>query len=182
MAWNNSATRYGSAMITMHWLMLLLLAAVYALMELREFYPSGSAPRELMKAWHYTVGLGVFVLTGIRLGIRLGQPMPLIEPALVRWQHLLSKAVHGALYLLLLVMPVLGWLALSAEGETSLVNGLDLPALIGTDKAAAEVLHEAHEIIGSLGYVLIGLHAAAALYHHYFLRDNTLTRMLPSKQ
>lgn len=182
MTLNNSATRYGSAMILMHWLTLVLLVAVYALIELREVYPSGSPPREMMKAWHFTLGLLVFGLTWVRLGIRLVQTQPGIEPALVRWQMLLSKLVHGALYALMLVMPVLGWLTLSAAGETSLVNGLDLPALRGPNAEAEEMLKEWHEEIGNIGMILIALHAAAALYHHYFRRDNTLVRMLPVRK
>lgn len=179
MTWKNSETRYGSAMIGLHWLMLLLLAAVYALIELRELYPSGSDPREMMKAWHFTLGLTVFLLVWIRLGLRLTQAVPRIEPEPVRWQRLASRIVHMALYALMIAMPVLGWLTLSADGETALVNGLILPALIGPNPDTADALQKLHANIGTFGYVLIGVHALAALFHHYFLRDNTLVRMLP---
>lgn len=75
-------------------------------------------------------------------------------------------------------MPLLGWLTLSAKGKPIPFFGLQLPALIGADKTLAESLEEIHEFIGTLGYYLIGLHTVAALAHHYFMRDDTLLRML----
>lgn len=179
---NMTNTRYCTPMIAIHWLTLVLLVAVYALIELRELFPSGSDPREMMKAWHFTLGLLVFLLVWFRLGIRFIQQTPPIAPPLVKWQHLLSKAVHVALYALMIVMPILGLLTLSAEGETSLANGINLPALLAPDPETEAVLKEWHEEIGNIGMLLIGLHAAAALYHHYFLRDNTLVRMLPFRK
>lgn len=87
--------------------------------------------------------------------------------------------MYVALYAFLIVMPVLGWLTLSAQGKVIPFFELDLPALIGPDKALGNSLEDIHETIGTIGYYLIGLHVAAALFHHYFLRDNTLLRMLP---
>ncbi|MBP6682250.1 MAG: cytochrome b/b6 domain-containing protein, partial [Halioglobus sp.] len=63
----NTRDRYGTLSITMHWLMFLLLVAVFACMELREFYPKGSEPREALKSWHFTLGLTVFALVWLRL-------------------------------------------------------------------------------------------------------------------
>jgi cytochrome b561 len=77
-------------------------------------------------------------------------------------------------------MPLLGWLILSAKGEPIPFFGLQLPALIGESRKVAEWVKEIHEFIGTTGYFVIGLHAAAALFHHYFVRDNTLRRMLPN--
>ena len=59
---------------------------------------------------------------------------------------------------------------------------IELPPLIGPDEARAESLEELHKTVGTIGYWLIGLHAAAALFHHYVQRDNTLTRMLPLRR
>ena len=97
--------------------------------------------------------------------------------------HVLRTAlVFGAAFgLAQAIMPLLGWLLLSAKGKPIPFFGLQLPALIGTDKPLAENLEEIHEFIGTLGYYLIGLHTVAALAHHYFMRDDTLLRMLPSR-
>lgn len=173
--------RYGSLSIGLHWLMVILLIAVYACIELREFYPKGSDPREALKAWHFMLGLTVFALTALRLAVRLSGPTPGIVPEPAAWQKSLAGLMHGLLYLLLLALPLLGWLTLSAAGKPIPFFGLELPALIAKNKDLAESLKELHATVGEAGYYLIGLHAVAALTHHYFIRDNTLLRMLPAR-
>lgn len=79
------------------------------------------------------------------------------------------------------VMPMLGWLMLSAAGKPIPFFGAQLPALLNENKALADQLKEVHETIGMIGYFLIGAHALAALFHHFITRDNTLVRMLPRK-
>ncbi len=158
MNWKNTTDRYGSLSIAMHWLMLLLLVAVYACIELR------------------------VALVLVRLTIRFtAGATPPIRPVPPVWQERLSGLMHLALYAFLITMPLLGWLTLSAMGKPIPFFGLQLPALVGADKALAESLKEIHETIGTIGYYLVGLHAAAALVHHYVNRDNTLLRMLPRR-
>lgn len=181
MSWRNTE-RYGSLSVGMHWLMLLLLVAVYACIELREFYPRGSDPREALKQWHFVLGLAVLALVWVRLALRMKAPPPRIVPPVHAWQHRLAVTVHLALYAFMVVMPLLGWLLLSAEGKPVPFFGVELPALVGADAALADSLDTLHETIGTVGYYLIGLHAAAALFHHYFLHDNTLLRMLPQRR
>jgi len=91
----------------------------------------------------------------------------------------MAIVTHAALYLFMIVMPLLGWLTLSAEGDLIPFFGLQLPPLIDPDRSLAHSIKDIHETIGTIGYYLIGLHAVAALFHHYVMRDNTLTRMLP---
>ncbi len=182
MNWKNTATRYGSLSIGIHWLMLLLFIAVYASINLRELYPKGSDPREALKTWHFMLGMLVFVLVWLRLAARLSGPTPGIQPEPPRWQQLSANLLHLALYLLMIGMPLTGWLLLSASGKPIPFFGLELPALVGENKGLAEQLKEIHEVAGTAGYYLIGLHAAAALYHHYIVRDNTLIRMLPERK
>ena len=170
--------RYSSATIALHWFMLALLAAVYACIELREFWPKGSDRRALLKTWHFMLGLSVLALVGIRIVARLLGGTPPIVPAPPTWQQRLGQVVHGLLYLLMIAMPIGGWLILSAEGDPIPFFGLELPALVAPDEAFAKQIEELHETGGTIGYWLIGLHAAAALFHHYIMRDNTLRRML----
>lgn len=177
----NTTDRYGSLSMGLHWLMFLLIVGVYSCIELREFYPKGSDPREALKSWHFTLGLTVFVLVWLRLVLRLAQPVPVIQPPLVAWQRYLSRALHWALYALMIGMPIAGWMILSAEGDVIPFYGLQLPALIAENKATAEWIEEIHTTTGKVGYGLIGLHAAAALFHHYLVKDNTLSRMLPER-
>ncbi len=170
---------YHALSITVHWLTLLLLVAVYALIELRGIYPKGTDAREAMKAWHFMLGLTVLGVVFARLVLRVIYPAPPIQPPPPAWQMWPAKAMYLALYAFLIVMPVLGWLTLSAKGKVTPFFGLELPALIGPDKELGRSLEDLHETIGTVGYYLIGLHAAAALFHHYLVHDNTLLRMLP---
>ncbi len=182
MNWKNTTSRYGSLSIGIHWLMLLLFIAVYASINLRELYPKGSDLREALKTWHFMLGMLVFVLVWLRLAARLSGPTPGIQPQPPGWQQLSANLLHLALYLLMIGMPLTGWLLLSASGKPIPFFGLELPALVGENKGLAEQLKEIHEAVGTAGYYLIGLHTAAALYHHYIVRDNTLTRMLPERK
>lgn len=179
--WRNSASRYGSLSIGLHWLMLLLIAAVYACIELRGNFPKGSDIREGLKAWHFMLGMTVLASVVVRAAVHLIGTVPRIEPEPPRWQNRFAKLMQMALYALMIGMPLLGWLTLSAEGKLVPFFGLELPSLVGQSKAVAGWTKEIHETAGTVGYFLIGLHAAAALFHHYVVRDNTLRRMLPCR-
>ncbi|TAJ72950.1 MAG: cytochrome b [Phenylobacterium sp.] len=171
-------TSYSKLSIGLHWLMLALLAAVYAAILMRENYPRGSEIREALKAWHFTLGLSVFVLVWVRIVVRAVSPRPHVPAS---WDARIAVVMHVALYVLMVAMPILGWLALSADGKPIPFFGLELPALTGESKALADQVEEVHETLGEVGYWLIGAHAAAALFHHYVLRDGTLRRMLPGR-
>lgn len=170
---------YHPLAIGAHWLTLLLLVAVYALIELRGIFPKGSEVRDVMKTWHDMLGLTVFALVLLRLALRAAFAAPPIVPAPPPWQQRLAAAMHVALYAFLIVMPLLGWLTLSAKGNVVPFYGLELPRLLAPDKPLGRNLEDIHETIGDIGYFLIGLHAAAALWHHYVMRDDTLRRMSP---
>lgn len=176
-----SSARYGSLLISLHWLMLVLIVAAYACIELRGQYPRGSAIREGLKTWHYMVGLAIFALVWLRLLARFLGPVPAILPRPPRWQELVAHVTEFAIYVFMIVMPLLGWLVLSGENQPVPFFGVQLPALIGENRSLAKQFEEIHETLGNVGYFLIGLHAAAALAHHYIHRDNTLERMLPSR-
>jgi cytochrome b561 len=182
MNWNNTTHRYGSLSISLHWLMLALLIGVYACINLHELAPRGSDLRADLKTWHFMLGLTVFALVFLRLAVRFVTPSPRMNPQIAAWQQHLAHLMHGALYAFLILMPVLGWLTLSAEGKVIPFFGLELPALIGPDKALGKSIEDIHTTIGTVGYYLIGVHAAAALYHHYFVQDDTLRRMLPPRK
>ncbi|MGZ4981019.1 MAG: cytochrome b [Methylobacter sp.] len=181
MNWRNSTDRYGALSIGLHWLMLLLIIAVYACIELRGLFPKGSDPREAMKAWHYMLGLSALVLVSLRLAMHIIGPTPDIEPDPPKWQKTFARIMHLALYVFMIGMPMAGWLMLSAAGKPIPFFGLHLPALINESEPLAKLIKGIHKTGGTVGYFLIGLHAAAALFHHYIVRDNTLRRMLPGQ-
>ncbi len=179
---SQSESRYGTLSITLHWAMFVLMAAVYACIELREFFPRGSDPREALKTWHFMLGLTVFVLVWIRIAIYFFRTRPPISPAPPAWQQRLATIMHVLLLLLMVGMPIGGWLILSAEGHAIPFWGLELPPLVAENESLAHTVEEIHETVGKIGYFLIGLHALAALVHHYMLRDDTLRRMLPRRR
>lgn len=175
-------TRYARGSVVLHWLMAILIVAVYALINVADLFERGSDARALSKYWHFCLGLTVFALVWLRIVLRIVYPAPPIVPAPAVWQEKAAKAGHLLLYVLMVAMPLLGWLVLSARGRAIPFYGLELPALLATDKPLGRQLMELHELGGNLGYALIGGHAAAALWHHYRMRDNTLLRMLPSRK
>lgn len=175
----NTDSHYHPLSIGAHWLTLILMIAIYALIELRELFPKGSDPREAMKTWHATLGLMVLGIVFVRLAVRYLFRAPPIAPTPPAWQQLLGHVMHATLYALMIAMPLLGWLMLSAKGKPIPLFGLDLPALISPDEVLGKNIEKAHALIGKIGYFLIGLHALAGIYHHHFMHDNTLRRMSP---
>lgn len=172
--------RFHLTQITMHWLTLLLLAGACITVELSEAWPKGSAQREAMRQWHYWLGISVWVLLWPRLLLLGLIRSPAIVPAMSLWQARAARLVHLGLYLFMLLMPIVGWLTLSARGQVATLAGWSLPSLLETNRSLAHNLKEVHEALAAVGYTLTGLHAAAALFHHVVMRDNTLVRMLPA--
>ena len=178
-ATEKNVDRYSMASIALHWVMLALIVGAYAAIELREVFPRGSDPRDAMKAWHFMLGLSVLGLVWLRLAARLIWPAPKADVRVAPWRRVVAGTTHLALYVLMIGMPLAGWAILRAEGETVPFFGMELPPLFGTNNALAERVEEIHEIGGTIGYWLIGLHAAASLFHQLILRDRLINRMLP---
>ena len=109
----------------MHWLMLALIVAVYACIELREIYPKGSSIREGFKTWHYLLGLTIFALVWLRLLARFAGQVPPIVPRPPQWQLRVVRVFAFAIYVFVVAMPVLGWLTVSAEGKIISFFGLE---------------------------------------------------------
>lgn len=174
-------TRFSPSIVVLHWLTLFLLAGVYACIELRVQFPRGSDSRELMKYWHFILGLLVFGVTLLRLVAKTMGGTPVITPPPPAWQSGLARLVTVSLYALMLALPVLGYLTLNAADKPVHVFGIQLPMLIAANREISSRLKDLHESIATAGYFLIGLHALAAIYHHYVRRDDTLRRMTLGK-
>jgi len=161
----------------MHWLMVLVFIGVFVAVNLIDVFPKGSDSRQLAKNMHFSLGLLVFGLIWLRVAFRLLGNTPAIVPAPPAWQEKLAKLGHLALYAIMVLMPLVGWAALSAFGKSIPFFGMEMPALMAENKELGRTIREVHELGGNLAYFLIGGHALAALYHHYFMKDNTLRRM-----
>lgn len=176
---SGSQQSYSNWMVRLHWLTVLLIIAIYASIEFRGLFEKGTAERDLMKEVHFVLGLSLWFITLLRLVVRRFSVIPAIEPAPSAMAVKISGLMHLALYGFLLLMPLLGWLILSAGDKVIPFWGFQLPALIGPDPDLADSMEEIHELVGTAGYVLIAVHTLGALAHHYRLKDNTLKRMLP---
>jgi cytochrome b561 len=137
------------------------------------------AVTNFLYSWHK---LGGFVLLWIviaRLTYRLSKGAPADEPSLEPWQKLVSHVTHWSIYGLLLLVPLLGWLGVSAYPALGVPGGWSLPALIGADQKLAETLFGLHKAGAMLLAFLVTMHVGAALFHHVIRKDNVLRRMLP---
>lgn len=172
--------KYAPISIAMHWLTLILMIAIYGSIELHEAIPRGNPLRGAMEDWHIYLGFTVFVLALIRLTINLRSTTPPITPTPPSWQMLTNKGMKIYLYALMFMAPLFGWLYLSANDESIVWFFIQMPAIAPVSEAIAEFSEEAHEVLGSSGYLFIAVHAFAGLYHHYIVKDDTLKRMLPA--
>jgi cytochrome b561 len=169
---------YRWPLVGLHWLTLLLIVAAYVIGSLLDDMTLSPLKLKLY-AWHKWVGMLVLFLLPLRLLLRLSDRLD-HAAGLLPWEVRASAAVHGVLYLLMFVVPFLGWLASSAAGFQVVWFGvLPLPDLIGKDKALAEILKELHADSVNLLVTLAALHAAAALYHQHVRHDGVLARMVP---
>ena len=129
---------------------------------------------------HRSFGTLILALTAGRLVWRLRAPPPPMVASLPPWQEKVARLVHAALYVLLFVVPLVGWTGTSAYGAQISVFGLfTLPALTAKNKELSDVLLPLHEYLALTLCALFTLHIAAALYHHFIRKDDTLRRMLP---
>lgn len=162
---------------SVHWLSLGVIAAAFATGLLMEDMPRGPE-KTLLVNLHASLGVLVIALTVLRLSWRTIVPTP--KTAGSPLLQVPAQAMHVALYAAVLAVPLCGLLMMAAKGRAFDVFGLfTVPPLIATDRALGETLEEAHEILAYLLLVLVGLHAAAAIFHQAILRDGTLSRMLP---
>ncbi len=136
--------------------------------------------RDTLYNFHKSLGVVILILMLLRLVNRIAVGAPIAHPGIEPWQKTLSSAVHGALYLLLLAMPVVGYIANSAFGATTPFFGLfELPMIVGKNEALATQLFTLHRWVGYLVILLVLMHVGAALYHQFIRRDEVLKRMLP---
>jgi cytochrome b561 len=164
----------------LHW-SVAITVLVQAPLGLSLVYLELGAWQDALFNFHKSLGVLIFVLMVWRIlnRVLVGAPAP--EPTIARWQRTVSSAVHGALYLLLLVQPVVGYLANSAFGATTPVFGLfEIPASVAASEELANRLFALHGWIGLTLLVLIGVHIAAALQHYFIRKDGVVQRMLPA--
>jgi cytochrome b561 len=163
----------------LHWLTLFLVTTIFVLAFAIDFASSNEVAIALTQL-HRSFGIIVWVVTLGRLVWRQFSRFPNWPAEMPQAMRFAAHWSEYALYALLLIQPILGLLQSNAHDDRVNLFFLgQLPALIGHDRPLAKQLLAAHEIVGLLLLGLIALHAAAALYHHFWRRDDTLDAMLP---
>ena len=136
--------------------------------------------RDTLYNFHKSLGILILVLMILRLINRLAVGAPIHEPGIERWQKTVSSVVHTLFYVLLVAMPIVGYIANSAYGAPTPFFGLfDLPPIVDKNETLSTPLFTIHRLVGWLVIILVLIHVSAALYHRFVRRDNVLQRMLP---
>lgn len=174
-----SPTRYSAIAVSLHWLtaIVVLVAFVYGPggSESRVYAASGDFDRQL----HESLGMIVFGLSVIRVVWRLGAATPALPP-LPRWMIVAAKSTQAALYVLLFALPATATAGAWLEGHPlTLLAGIRIGPLLPESHAIGAAIAEIHTWLGDAIMWLAGAHAAAALFHHFVLRDDVLASMLP---
>lgn len=129
---------------------------------------------------HKLIGLAILLLVILRLGYRLSHGAPRDEPTIEPWQSLVSHVAHWLIYVLLLVVPLLGWLGVSYYPALELFGLVKVPGLVAPNQQTAAIVFLWHGAAAFALIAIVGIHVGAALFHHVVRKDNVLARMLPS--
>src|SRR6185312_4398061 len=175
----NARNSYTGTAKSLHWLIVALLIGQFIFAWTMPNI-GRNTPVTTLISLHFTFGVIILAVAIVRLGWRLthGEPRP--EDGLPPWQVQSARVVHWLLYLLLLVIPVLGWLNASYRGMAIVMFGRELPRLLAPRAPGWGWTGDVHHLLAN--YVLlalVGLHVLAALYHYFVRRDGVLQRMLP---
>ncbi len=174
--------RYSNAAVAFHWITVaLVLTQVVLGFTFAEFLPRGPTQAAVF-TWHKTLGALILLLALVRLGYRLKNPPPPFPPELPRWRRYVAVWNHRLFYLLLIVLPLTGLIAVSgmATGATTpLVGGIPLPVIPGIGKATGETSGDLHVVLVYTTIALLLLHVGAALYQQFVEHDRTAGRMPP---
>jgi cytochrome b561 len=172
--------RYGAVAIAFHWLIFGLVAVMFTL-AWKMFTSEGNDPSLLPTILlHKSIGITVLTLAVLRIIWRQLSPPPPLPPDMPALLRFAAVSVHGLLYVLLVAVPILGWLTSSAAGITVKPFGLfALPNLVTKSKPLFDQLAELHETLALTLLGLITLHVLAGLFHHFIRRDAVLPRMIP---
>lgn len=175
-----AGARYTTVAITLHWLI-----AALVLLNVAAALVAGSVGHDAAKqimANHVAFGLTVLMLSLLRIVWRVTHRPPPLAPGLKIWEVALAHATHTAFYLLIVAIPLTGWMMVSAHGAPSVgwFGLFDVPALpVPTDHASAETLESVHGKLAWGTLALLSLHVAGALKHQLLDGDGTLGRMVP---
>ena len=175
-----TAPGYSTAAKAQHWTMAALIFGLLCVGTVMVFLPKGGLRGDMIDL-HKQVGVAVLALAALRLGWRLTRGAPALPATMAARERLIAHAGHLGLYVLMFAMPLTGIVMSQAGGHPVTLLGLTLPPLVGNDHGLHELAEGGHEVLAWAIGLLAVAHAAAALRHHYVLKDDILRRMLPKR-
>ena len=171
--------RYPSALRWLHWLVVMLLIAQFAIAWTMPDVKRGTLPTGLI-SWHLSVGILIWLVMAARLCVRAASAVPQEPTDLPPALSILARGTHYTLYALLLVLPVLGYINASGRGWNVRLFGIGpLPQLASPHAHWAMAMGDVHKTAALVLLAVVALHVSGALYHALVLRDGTLRRILP---
>jgi cytochrome b561 len=175
----SSPSRYGAVTQVFHWLTVILVGAAYIVSPGGREERIYSAAVDSARQTHETLGMLVFALVLLRVLWRLLEPTP-ESPPMAPWMRYSASAAHLGLYALLLAIPLTAIIGAWLEAHPLTIYGVGTIApMLPPAHALGQSIAHIHTILGNVIIWLAGLHGAAALFHHFVLRDNVLISMLP---
>ncbi|SEJ92778.1 cytochrome b561 [Paraburkholderia diazotrophica] len=171
-------TRYPMSLIVLHWLIAFGIIAMLAIGLYMVGLPRGLPFKATLINFHKSLGLTIFLLVLIRIGVLMVSGRPPLPP-MRAWQRAAASATQVLLYVSMIAMPVTGYLGSSFNTYGTRFWGLLLPKWGWDDKPIREFWFGIHEIAAWIFIVLIALHVAGAIKHQLIDRDGLLRRMLP---
>ena len=176
---DRSRSYYGPVAQSLHWATAILVLVAFFFgpggSEQRVYAPGADIDRQI----HESLGLAVFVLAGIRGLWRLVDVGP-EPPRVPRWMGFAANTVQAGLYLLLFALPITAVAGAWLEGHpVTLLAGVEIPPPLASAHDTGATLATIHRWLGDAILWVAGLHAIAALYHHFVVRDGVLVAMLP---
>lgn len=177
----SSGNRYTGTAIALHWLIALGIVVAFGMGLTMTDIPGITPTKLKLFNWHKWLGVTLLALVTVRLLWRLLHPAPKLPLSMPAWQRWVAEITHYALYVLMFAIPLSGYFYSLAAGFPVVYLGLiPLPVLIDPNPALKPILKELHYWLNMGMAVLVIAHAAAALKHHFFERDDILKRMLPA--
>ena len=177
----NNEHRYGAIAQLFHWVIVALIVTQFVLAIRAESLPRGMKLLNTL-ALHKSIGMTVLMLAVLRLIWRWMNPIPADPPGMPGWQQVASRISHLALYAMIFVIPLVGWIASSARNfSVSWFGFFTWPNLVEPSEAAFEFFQGTHAVLAWTLFAVALLHIAAALKHHFIDKDDVLRRMLPVK-
>lgn len=180
--WKNTPDSWGTIARSFHWLIAALILIQLVIGKVAD--EMALSPQKLdLFVWHKSIGVSILLLALLRLLWRIGNAPPVPLPGTPPWETLLARIGHTLLYALLFAVPVSGWwISDSSRIPFKAFWIVPMPDWLPTDRTIQELAEDVHGMLIIALLAVLAIHIAAALRHHFLLRNNTLRRMLPWRQ